>query len=181
MKLHLDGRPLTFSDVFHYWQESEAFRSVWIELLASIPFQAFRWELPAVTTAQLEKAFECALLEDDSLHRSANCTPFVGHFITSNTKEVLGFPNLGSDAFMIVPRPGAAQDACAHLASFSRSAPAPKQHALWEAVGEAMEQRVGPTPIWLSTAGDGVAWLHVRLDDAPKYYGHAPYRNFDVR
>jgi hypothetical protein len=27
-----------------------------------------------------------------------------------------------------------------------------------------------------STAGAGVSWLHVRLDDRPKYNGYAPYR-----
>jgi hypothetical protein len=30
-------------------------------------------------------------------------------------------------------------------------------------------------PIWLSTAGMGVAWLHIRLDERPKYYSHKPY------
>jgi Family of unknown function (DUF6940) len=29
---------------------------------------------------------------------------------------------------------------------------------------------------FFSTAGAGVAWLHVRLDDRPKYYGYPPYR-----
>ncbi|MFL6237620.1 MAG: DUF6940 family protein [Thermoanaerobaculia bacterium] len=24
--------------------------------------------------------------------------------------------------------------------------------------------------------GAGVSWLHVRLDDRPKYYGYGPYR-----
>ena len=35
------------------------------------------------------------------------------------------------------------------------------------------------TPGWRAgsfTAGMGVAWLHVRLDDRPKYYGFAEYR-----
>jgi hypothetical protein len=31
-------------------------------------------------------------------------------------------------------------------------------------------------PVWLSTAGAGVSWLHVRLDDRPKYYGYRPYQ-----
>jgi len=47
----------------------------------------------------------------------------------------------------------------------------------WKLVGGAMERRLGPRPVWLSTAGGGVAWLHVRLDDRPKYYGYAQYRN----
>jgi len=33
-----------------------------------------------------------------------------------------------------------------------------------------------PVPTWLSTAGGGVAWLHVRLDTRPKYYRYNPYR-----
>jgi hypothetical protein len=28
----------------------------------------------------------------------------------------------------------------------------------------------------LSTAGAGVSWLHVRLDDHPKYYSYEPYQ-----
>jgi hypothetical protein len=51
-----------------------------------------------------------------------------------------------------------------------------QQRALWQSVGEAMSRRIGARPVWLSTAGAGVAWLHVRLDDRPKYYGYAPYR-----
>ena len=27
-----------------------------------------------------------------------------------------------------------------------------------------------------SAAGAGVSWLHVRLDDRPKYYGFLPYK-----
>ena len=32
-----------------------------------------------------------------------------------------------------------------------------------------VEARIDDRPLWLSTAGDGVAWLHVRLDQRPKY------------
>src|SRR2546421_5679118 len=39
----------------------------------------------------------------------------------------------------------------------------PQRHALWEAVGAAMERRLSAKPVWLSTAGAGVSWLHVRL------------------
>ena len=39
-----------------------------------------------------------------------------------------------------------------------------------------LRRRVGVKPVWLSTAGAGVAWVHVRLDDRPKYYGYDAYR-----
>lgn len=33
------------------------------------------------------------------------------------------------------------------------------------------------SPFWLSTAGMGVSWLHVRLDERPKYYRFQEYRS----
>ena len=63
-----------------------------------------------------------------------------------------------------------------HLAAFVREAPREQVHALWARVGELVLERVSNVPLWLSTAGGGVAWLHVRLDSRPKYYTHAPYR-----
>jgi hypothetical protein len=86
------------------------------------------------------------------------------------------FPTLGGDAVRVVPCRAADPSAYGHLAAFARLAPEPQRHALWRAVGDAMARRVGAKPVWLSTAGAGVAWLHVRLDDRPKYYGYGPYR-----
>jgi hypothetical protein len=77
---------------------------------------------------------------------------------------------------MVVPCPVADADAYGHLAAFVRLAPEVQRHALWQSVGGAMARRVGTKPVWLSTAGAGVSWLHVRLDDRPKYYGFAAYR-----
>jgi hypothetical protein len=45
-------------------------------------------------------------------------------------------------------------------------------------VAETMTEQLDlKEPLWLSTAGQGVFWLHVRLDRYPKYYNHAPYRH----
>lgn len=89
---------------------------------------------------------------------------------------MVAFPNLGKDAILVVPCPRGSPSAYGHLAAFVRQAPKDQTHALWALVGDAMVQRLGTKPVWLSTAGAGVSWLHVRLDDSPKYYGHAPYR-----
>ena len=86
------------------------------------------------------------------------------------------FPNLGNDAVMVVPCPGGPPAAYGHLGAFVRRAPESQRHAFWGRVGAAMQRRLDARPIWLSTAGAGVSWLHVRLDDRPKYYGHGPYR-----
>ena len=77
---------------------------------------------------------------------------------------------------MAVPCPIGPASAYGHLAAFARLAPASQQDALWRSLGDAMARRIGDRPVWLSTAGGGVSWLHVRLDDRPKYYGYEPYR-----
>ena len=87
------------------------------------------------------------------------------------------FSNLGRDAILIVPCLKTVPSAYGHLAAFVREAPEAQRHALWQLVGEAMARRIGPKPVWLSTAGAGVSWLHVRLDDRPKYYRFGPYRH----
>jgi hypothetical protein len=51
-----------------------------------------------------------------------------------------------------------------------------ENHALWRTVGKTLQERIAEQPVWLSTAGGGVSWLHVRLDSRPKYYGYHPYK-----
>lgn len=100
---------------------------------------------------------------------------FAEHFRAD--RSVVSFGNLGGDAILIAPCPEEGGANFAHLASFTAMASQARQDALWQAVGVAMEKRIGAKPIWLSTAGLGVAWLHVRLDTRPKYYRFAPYRD----
>jgi hypothetical protein len=89
---------------------------------------------------------------------------------------VVTFPNLGGDAALVVPCAIAPLSAYGHIAAFVREAPEAQRHALWQAVGSALEDRLDPRPIWLSTSGLGVSWIHVRLDSHPKYYQYGPYR-----
>ncbi|KAL7575598.1 hypothetical protein ACA910_020166 [Epithemia clementina (nom. ined.)] len=36
-------------------------------------------------------------------------------------------------------------------------------------------------PVWLSTSGMGIAWLHMRLDQVPKYYTYTPFVTLSER
>jgi hypothetical protein len=172
----LDTNPATFVDVLLGWQDDAMFRSIFNALLANVPFSSFRWETPSVTRAMLTRPFEFVLLDSPGLARRPDPDAFAEHFSGSSKTDVIAFPNLGGDAILIVPCLMTVPSAYGHLAVFVREAPEPQRHALWRLVGEVMAQRVGAKPVWLSTAGAGVSWLHVRLDDRPKYYGFEPYR-----
>jgi hypothetical protein len=173
--VELDSRSASFAEILCGWREDAEFRALFNELLANAPYTAFRWETPAVTAATLSRPFEFVLLDSPGLAQRPDRKAFAEHFAGAGVGVVV-FPNLGGDAILVVPCPVVAPSAYGHLAAFVRHAPEEQRHALWQAVGEAMARRVGTEPVWLSTAGAGVSWLHVRLDDRPKYYGFGPYR-----
>ena len=177
--IEVNSSRVSYAEVVHLWQTNAHFRSVFIALLASVPFPAFRWETPPVAVATAHQPFEFVVLDSPGLAGTPDPHAFAEHFheVSSNT-SVIAFPNLAGDATLVVPcaYPNSLHSAYVHLGAFVRHAPQPQQHALWQLVAETMHQRLGSAPVWLSTAGAGVSWLHVRLDDRPKYYGYGPYR-----
>jgi hypothetical protein len=171
------GLPVAYRDVLRDWREDQGFRSFFISLLANAPLHAFRWETPPVTTSTVNCEFEFVLLDAPGLDRAPDIGAFAEQFRSDGTgRGVIAFPSLGNDAVLVVPCPAGPTPAYVHLAAFVRQAPEAQGHDLGCVVGEAMKARVGAAPTWLSTAGMGVPWLHVRLDTRPKYYGFAPYR-----
>ena len=163
-------------EVIAAWRDEPRFCAAWNAQLAAVPFAAFRWELPALTAATVARPFECVVLDSPELARAPDPTPFAKWFARERAAEVVEFGNLGGDAILIAPRPLGEPAAYVHLGVFVRQAPPAQRAALWAAVGAAMHRRLGKRPVWLNTAGAGVAWLHVRLDDRPKYYGYVAYR-----
>jgi hypothetical protein len=171
-----DGVALRCDQVIELWRGEPQFVVAWNGQLAAVPFAAFRWELPALTAATAARPFECVVLDSPELARAPDPTPFAKWFARERAAEVVEFGNLGGDAILIAPRPLGEPAAYVHLGVFVRQAPPAQRAALWAAVGAAMHRRLGKRPVWLNTAGAGVAWLHVRLDDRPKYYGYVAYR-----
>ncbi len=175
--INANGAVISYAEVLRLWRDDAEFRGFFIDLLAGSPYTAFRWETPPITSATVGKPFEFVLLNSPGLASHPDLTPFAAYLRGPGAESgVVEFRNLGNDATLVVPCPIADHSAYGHLAAFLRRAPDPQKHALWERVGRAVERRLGSAPVWVSTAGAGVSWLHVRLDDRPKYYGYAPYR-----
>jgi hypothetical protein len=176
LELRRAGAPLSVRATVELWQRAPRFAAWFNGALGALPFAAFRWETPAVTSDTADQPFVCVALDSPSLARAPDPEAFAAHFARAPGAPVVEFSNISGDAILVVPTPQSAHSAYGHLGAFVRQAPAPQQAALWAQVGAALDRRLGPRPVWLSTAGAGVSWLHVRLDDQPKYYGHAPFR-----
>ena len=178
--LSSNGRAITFAEVVDCWINDETFRAFFLAELRRTPFVGFFWELPPLQRDTLERTYEHVVLEGNLLERiSPDPAAFLNVLQAGAVSDlVASFPNISGDAILVVPKPLAGSVGYGHLGAFLQAAPEKQQHALLKTLGRAVEaslQRQG-SRLWISTAGLGVPWLHVRLDSKPKYYKHQPYR-----
>lgn len=153
------------------------FRGYLTDVLRGLPIQAFRWETPPITEDSREDEFEFVVVSAPELEVPADVRTFSEYFASMGDNRVGEFPNLSGDAQLIVPGPIRSNSDYNHLRAFLDSAPERQIDALWEVAAKATRRLMSHRPVWLNTAGAGVAWLHIRLDQRPKYYVYEPYRN----
>ena len=171
-----DNRTLSYKQFIFRLTTDEQFRQWLTGVLANAPCEAFRWETPVLTSRTETDPFEFVIINAPALaNRAVDSQTFSEYFIAEENKAVMTFKSLGGDAKLIVPSPQTDHEHYSHLASFLRGAPASQISALWQMIGQVMSESVGDAPLWLNTEGSGVAWLHVRIDSRPKYYGYAAY------
>jgi hypothetical protein len=173
-----DSGALACSEVIGLWCDSTEFREFFSGLLRRSPFEAFFWETPPVTSRNMNRPFEFVMVDAPALSKvQPDFGPFRPQFAASPSAAVLAFPNLGGDAMLVVPGCVAGETCYTHLARFLQKSPESQVHAFWQCAGAAMKKRISDAPAWLSTAGMGVSWLHLRIDSRPKYYRYQPYAN----
>jgi hypothetical protein len=177
VRVSWQGASVSTGAALELCRSDDDFRAQLIGALAAAPFDAYYWETPPMTLSTLDRPFEFVLTEAPGLAKAApDPDAFRQHFDCDRDHDgVVVFDNLGRDATLVVPCPLASTDLYVHLGAFLRGGPEAQTHALLRRVATEVVSRVSNRPLWLSTAGMGVYWLHVRLDSGPKYYRHTPY------
>lgn len=166
---------MTWREVLTLWQNDPEFGRFYLRLLADVPFEAYFWEHPPFTLGELDKGYEVSFYDSRVLAgKRADSRRFASFF--EPDLPVVSFLNLGGDARLIVPCPQAPEDAFTHLARFVRTAPEAQGVALLQLLGKTLLAEASDEKIYLSTSGLGVYWLHIRLDERPKYYQSRRYR-----
>jgi hypothetical protein len=170
-----DDLLLNFEQVIHLWKTSKDFRLFYTQILREVSFAAFFWENKSITKNNLQQVYEFVLVGTKAFdHKKSNSKPFHAYFLAN--KEVVSFANLGKNAQLVVPCPNTSNEVYTHLGLFIRNAPSAQVDLFWQQIGMEMELAINEQPLWLSTSGLGVYWLHARLDQRPKYYTHTPYK-----
>jgi hypothetical protein len=169
--------PVSRAAFFTALADDRSLRTALTETLRGSPYAAFAWETPPLSAVTADRDAGFAIIDSPHLARVApDPAPFAAAL--AGCDRIATFANLGGDAVLVVPSPRTAP-AATHLAAFVRTAPPDVIDDLWSAVARAVANRRAAKidPVWVSTAGLGVYWLHVRLDDRPKYYRHRAFTN----
>lgn len=165
---------LDFGSVLGLLKNNPSFSELVISVLKSMPYQSYRWETPPLSLSSLEQPFEFVVLNDPKIDRTPDPIPFAD-FIGTKERNAVFFENLGKDAHLIAPTDKCTEANYCHLGSFTATTPLDQQLEIWKLIGIKGLELVSEAPLWLSTAGGGVAWLHFRFDKSPKYYRHSEY------
>lgn len=158
-------------------------------LQTNCPYKAFFFETrPVTSTAQMAtKTFEFVLVDAPDLYEFATTRPnpkaFAEYFSNECTTACV-FSSLHKDATLIAPKAPPQQGSTdlvpfSHLADFCRKADPDVVTKTWRLAIQTYVQQVErqKRPLWFSTSGLGVSWLHFRVDQRPKYYTYRPFRD----
>ncbi len=171
-----DGRIINFADTIRLWQDSEEFRVFYTNLLIEVPFSGYFWENKPVTIKSMVQDYEFIIRGSNVFDtKIADKNAFASYF--KEDLDIVSFYNLGGDAKLVVPCfRGNNPEHYTHFASFIRNVQDKQLHRFWQKLGVEYENAINEKPLWLSTSGLGIYWLHVRIDSIPKYYTYTPYR-----
>lgn len=133
----------------------------------------FLWKTSCVNS--LETKFEEEFIREDMLDVPQDFSPFEEYINSSNDKNVISFPNISGDTFLIVPMPRKGKN-FASLKDFIDNASETQQLKFWQEVVKVAKIKLQDWKrVWISTHGLGVSYLHVRISKNPKYYGNSKF------
>lgn len=174
-EIHIHGEPLRWSQFQRLLVESTLLRTALTRRLREDSKPAFYFECSPHFEGS-DAVFRFVLVPAPGLvSRRVDTHSFAEHF--ANGRGLCRtFANLRGDSTLVVPAPAQRDESFGHLASWLRAASDLQADTVWSAVGDAIAKWPSG-PLWLSTSGGGVAWVHFRLDPRPKYYKHAAFRS----
>ena len=129
----------------------------------------FFWETAPLTS--LNSPFKQRFVKAPQLKSlKEDYSAFQSHFKNLNPRtSVVSFWNKSGDTRLIVPVPLQGHTYTT-LKEFIDTAPRSQRIAFWKKAAKEIKKLVKVSPLWVSTHGLGVPFLHLRISDSPKYF-----------
>ncbi len=170
-----EERVLTYGDVLDLWDSCSQFTEFYLSLFSRSGFDSYIWETPPVSKETVQQPFRF-IIQNIPEPQAADRDTFKAFFDPDNDNHgVVVFDNLGNDAKLVVPSPINEDAEYSGLAEFLRGGTPEQKREIWRVLSAQIKARLSHHPVWVSVAAGGVSWLHIRIDDAPKYYRYDEY------
>jgi hypothetical protein len=168
--------PYNSLEALYLLQTSNDFIEQVISSIKSCKFKAVFWECKPFTYDSKDN-FEFVVINAPELEKiQANFGYFSEHF--KDRQSIKAFPSLNKDSILISMYPIADLEYYSHLSNVLNNAPIEQVYQLFRTIGKIGTTLSSDGPVWLSTSGLGVSYIHVRFDTRPKYYRFGPYKKF---
>lgn len=159
-----------------FWQELS-------EQLKAVDWPAgYFFETPGLRrSTAMVRPFEAALIDAGrgGLSSTQNWRAFSEFLDTDECRAqgAVAFMNLSRDGYLVAPAlDGDHRTDAVHLQRFMQTSTDAQALALWAKVRETWRKCLrDDIPLWMSTSGAGVPYLHVRFFNKPRYYVHAEF------
>jgi len=181
-----NGEELSWSEVLYLWQHDDEFCDLFTDTLCESEYDDFFWEtLPVSAHTAAEHSFQFIVIDAKGVLASHPGNPRLFHQHTMHIQgsdQVVTFHNQSQRADMVAPCQSGPESHYGHLAAFLRSAPIAQIREFWRVLGQRVENLLGEggrspkSPVWVSSHGIGVPWVHIRLDSSPRFYHYTPWK-----
>lgn len=150
---------------------SENFRNEIINIFIDSQFTDVFWEFPQYSANTSNNLAEFMLIESFPFGQ-ADSSSFAEHLKNKEDNQVVIFKNLSGDTKLIaINSHNTGNQTFCHIMEFMKKTSYENKHNLLIKIGKEMIIYTNSTkPVYLSTHGHGVPWLHVRICSKPKYY-----------
>ena len=109
-------------------------------------------------------------MENSSLPKYQDYTPYGDYIKKSENKYVVSFPNPSGDTMLVIPMPRV-QKNFATIKDFMENASVIHKREFWKEVARIIRKQMEENNhLWISAHGLGVSYFHVRICQIPKYY-----------
>ena len=150
---------------------NETFRNEIIQIFVASKFNNAFWEFPAYCTSSAQNIAEFVLVETSGFGK-ADSSSFKEYLANKEDNQTVMFKNLSGDTNLItINSSNTKNQTFCHIMEFMKNSTYENKHKLLKKIGEEMLNHTnGTNPVYLSTHGHGVPWLHIRICVKPKYY-----------
>lgn len=172
-----DGNKISYAEAIKLFRNDNSFIELFNSVFAQCGHSNYIWEMKAITRSNQEDSFELVIHSLPASQTPPDREIYRHYFKNSDQdNDIVVFENLGGDALLVVPSPYRENSDYGGMPEFLKEAPTHQKYGIWQKLAEVIDKELSDIPIWVSIAGGGVRWLHIRVDKFPKYYRYAPYR-----